>query len=166
MQNAGTISGYARVSTAVQAHTGELAARRGGSNMTQTRVIPASILAILTHRWQEADSRYSSFASVFNDKDDKGRRSHPSYYHIRPGKKVEIDFDVLANEEAAELVKEGAFGSLAKVQKDGTVTINEHAQHALTDFCSEVYSAWEKYQKRIAASVRERGFAIHPLSSV
>jgi len=30
------------------------------------------------------------------------------------------------------------------------VTINEHAQHALTDFFSEVYSAWKKYQGRIA----------------
>src|SRR5690348_10326838 len=105
--------------------------------MTQNKTIPASVLALLKHKWQEADLAYSSFDLVFNDTNDRGRRSNTSYYHIRPGKKVETDFDVLTHDEAIQLVMEGAFGSLAKRQDDGTVTINEHAQHALTDFCSE-----------------------------
>lgn len=118
------------------------------------KAIPASVLAVLKHRWKDADPRCSSFEFVFNDKDDRRRRSDPSYYHIRPGKKVETDFDVLTHDEAAQLVKDGAFGSLAKMQDGGGVVINEHAQHALTDFCSEVYSAWSKYQRRIAEAER------------
>ena len=47
--------------------------------MSQTKAIPASVLAILKHRWKEADPRYSPFSSVFNDKDDRGRRTDPSY---------------------------------------------------------------------------------------
>jgi hypothetical protein len=116
----------------------------------QGEAIPASVLAVLKHRWKGADPHYSSFESVFNDKDNKGRRSDPSYYHISAGKKVETNFDVLSHTEAVKLVREGAFGSLAKVQDNNAVTINEHAQHAMTDFFSEVYSAWEKYQRRIA----------------
>jgi hypothetical protein len=47
----------------------------------------------------------------------------------------------------------GVFGRMAHV-KDGRhgrqVVINEHALHALQDFCSEVYDAWAKYQIRLA----------------
>jgi hypothetical protein len=31
----------------------------------------------------------------------------------------------------------------------GAIAINEHEQHALCDFCSEVYDAWEKLQTRL-----------------
>lgn len=111
------------------------------SGMT-TKAIPASVLALLKHQWKEADPRYSAFDSVFTDANDRTRQSDPSYYHIRPGEEIEHDGDVFTHVEATELVKEGVFSCLAKVQQDGgSVTINEHAQHALTDFCSEVYSA-------------------------
>lgn len=108
------------------------------------------VLAVLKHRWTEPDPRYSSFEAVFNDNDDRGRRSDPSYYHIHVGKEVQTDLDVLSHAEATLLVAQGVFGPLAKAQTGGMVTINEHAQHAFTDFCSEVYGAWAKYQRRIA----------------
>jgi hypothetical protein len=115
----------------------------------KSKPIPASVLSVLKHEWQPADPNYSSFDGQFNE-DDKGRKSEPSYYHISPGKKVETDFDVFSHAEASKLAEEGVFARLAKVQNNGTVTINEHAQHALSDFCSEVYSAWKKYQHRLA----------------
>src|SRR5271165_3329564 len=117
---------------------------------TKSKPIPISVLEVLKHEWRAADQAYSSFDGVFNDKDDRGRRTNPSYYHIGVGKKVETNFDVFSHAEASNLVKDGAFASLAKVQDDKSVTINEHAQHAMTDFCSEVYSAWQKYQRRLA----------------
>lgn len=116
--------------------------------MTQ-KAIPASVLAILKHCWKEADPNYSSFDAVFNGRADKGRRDDPSYYHIRPGAKRETEFDVFDHTEAVRLVHEEVFGTMAEVQDGGRVVVNEHVQHALTDFCGEVYSAWEKYLRRI-----------------
>lgn len=114
------------------------------------KTIPDSVLNLLKHRWREADSDYASFDALFNDPIDPERRTDPSYYHIRPGKEIETDFDTISHAEAMQLVNEGVFGTLAKVYEDDTVTINEHAQHALVDFCAEVYSAWVKYQQRIS----------------
>lgn len=123
--------------------------------MMKAKAIPASIFAILKVRWKEADPNYSSFDANFNGDSNRERRIDPSYYHLRPGKKIDLpDFDVLTHAEAMELVREGAFGSLAKVREGGAVAINEHAQHALTDFCSEVYSAWGKYQRRLDEAER------------
>jgi hypothetical protein len=110
--------------------------------------IPTSVLRLLKHQWKPGDSD-SSFDSVFNDAQDKKRRKRPSYYHIRQGRKIENEFDVFTYEEACQLVREGSFGPLA-VLRDENVTINEHAQHAMADFCSEVYSAWAKYKHRIS----------------
>lgn len=110
--------------------------------------IPASVLAVLKHKWVVTEG-YSAFDSVFNDREDEERRRDPSYYHIRTGKKIDFAFDQFTHAEAKSLVMEGVFGALA-VSRDGGVVINEHAQHALTDFCSEVYAAWGKYQRRLA----------------
>lgn len=112
--------------------------------------IPSGVLNLLKHVWREADEDYSSFDAVFNDLEDKERRSDPSYYHIRPGKEVDSDFDSISHADAVKLAEQRVFGALAKMHENKVVAINEHAQHALTDFCSEVYSAWKKYQQRIA----------------
>ena len=116
----------------------------------KSKTIPNSVLDVLKNEWQAADPAYSAFDQVFNDKTDKqSRKAHPSYYYIREGKEVETNLDVLSHAEALKLVNDGAFASLAKVQDDKSVTINEHAQHAMIDFCSEVYSAWHRYQRRL-----------------
>ena len=109
--------------------------------------IPESVLTILESKWKPHPG-YSAFDSVFGDNEDRQRRIDPSYCHISVGKEIEYDIDVFTHAEAKDLVKDGVFGSLA-VSRETEVSINEHAQNALTDFCSEVYAAWEKYNHRI-----------------
>lgn len=115
--------------------------------------IPASVLAILQNRWKEADPSHSAFDAAFNDADARERRerrSDPSHYLIPPDRPFDAAVDALTRAEAVSLVRGGVFGPLAKVCDNGVVAINEHAQHALVDFCSEVYAAWDKYERRIA----------------
>ncbi len=109
--------------------------------------IPPSVLALLNETWKDADPRNSAFELVFGPENKRGRIRHPSYYFIR--RHHEHRPYALRYDEAASLCASGALGSAAKAT-DGIVVINEHAQHALFDFCSEVYAAWGKYQKRLA----------------
>ncbi|MER9793435.1 hypothetical protein [Mesorhizobium sp. M0213] len=113
----------------------------------QVSAIPKSVLEVLGHEWK-VDEGYSAFDAVFNDREDQGRRSSPSFYHIATGKEVETDFDIFSHKEAKKLAAEHVFGSMAAVRDSG-VTINEHAQHAFEDFCHEVYGAWAKYREKL-----------------
>lgn len=112
--------------------------------------IPPSVLAILKHRWTEAEPSHSSFDAVFNGTAQEGRKTDPSYYHLRPGKALDNNTDVLTHAEGAGLVNEGVFGLAATVRAGGGMAINEHAQQAFTDFYNEVYAAWSKYRRKIA----------------
>lgn len=111
--------------------------------------IPPCVLGLLRSMWAGADPDYSAFDSVFRD-GDRQRLLDPSYYYMRPVRSLNPGLSVWSHAEAAELIKGGAFGALAEVRADGITVINEHAQHALVDFCEEVYASWEKYQRRIA----------------
>ena len=109
--------------------------------------IPASVLALLRHRWKLPDG-YSAFESVFT-RNERGRQTDPSYYMIAKGKEVEdTDWDCMSHREAVALVREGVFGETAEDQ-GSRVAINEHAEHAMQDFCREVYGAWAKYRDRL-----------------
>ena len=106
--------------------------------------IPNSVLNVLKNNWKPSSDKYSSFESVFNDLEDETRRRDPGYYHIYFGDHIEHDFQVLSYDEAEKLQQEAVFGGLA-IKGKNAITINEHARHAFTDFCGDVYAAWEKY---------------------
>jgi hypothetical protein len=108
--------------------------------------IPESVLKLLALEWRPTGG-HSSFDSVFND--ERGsyrRRADPSYYMHRPDNPDANNG--LKHAEVVALVADGVLLDHRTV--DGThIRINEHEQHALNDFCSEVYDAWRKFQARI-----------------
>ena len=108
-------------------------------------IIPASVQQLLNQQWEIKD--HSTFEDIFRE--DAQRREYPSYYHIRTGQEVETELDVFSYVEAKALVEENVFGNLA-ISNSGGLSINEHAQHALSDFLSEVYAAWKRYEERLA----------------
>ncbi len=106
--------------------------------------IPASVLALLKHQWVKPDG-YSAHAAVFERYPD--RRSRPAYYVYRKG----TDFNGWGNvthAEAVWLVRDNVFPGLMLDDGRG-ISVNEHAQHALDDFCRDVYGAWAKFQARL-----------------
>ena len=112
--------------------------------------IPEAVLGLLRHQWLEPD-RDSAFEFVFRR--DPGRQRRPSYYFIRKGSAADPDGPGFSYEEALALISEGAFGRVAQ-DRDTDVCINEHAAHALNDFCRDVYGAWATYRKRLADAER------------
>ena len=123
--------------------------------MKDFKAIPPSVLQVLGEQWKPADAQ-SVFERILNEYPD--RRSDPSFYHIHTGQEIESDFDEYTHAEVVQLVDEGAFGALA-ISRPKAVSINEHAKHALSEFCREVYAAWEKYKSRIAEIER---FGVFP----
>jgi hypothetical protein len=110
--------------------------------------IPDSVLALLKKRWRLPDG-YSAFESTFDDPIEPDRRRDPSYYHLRVDSEVtDPDWQNLSHSEAVALIKDGVFGASA-LQEELGVALNEHADHAMQDFCSEVYEAWAKFQERM-----------------
>jgi hypothetical protein len=110
--------------------------------------IPSSVLELLKYRWKLLGG-YSAFERVFKGPDDADRKTRPSYYTFRRGKEIETNLSALSHKEAKSLLEEGVFGELAIMRENEAIAINEHAQHALTDFCSEVCASWAKYLSRI-----------------
>jgi hypothetical protein len=109
--------------------------------------IPDSVLNLLRKRWRLPEG-YSAF-DIFNDPQQPDRQRDPSFYFIRTGQNVaDLDFDVFSHAEAAAMINDEAFGHTA-AQTSEWVALNEHAQHAMQDFCSEVYEAWAKFEERI-----------------
>jgi hypothetical protein len=112
--------------------------------------IPASVLDLLRHRWVTPDG-YCAFDSVFHGEADEGsrlqRQIDPAYYHYGPGGGAQL-FGDMTFAEAQALHREHVFGEFSG-NRNGHISVNEHAQHALQDFCREVYAAWKTYQDRI-----------------
>jgi hypothetical protein len=109
-------------------------------------LIPASVLALLGHKWR-GTSGYSAFDSVIEDTRD--RLHNPSYYQFSYGR-PDDDNNGMTWRDTKAVIADGVYGANFRV-RDEHVAVNEHAQHALTDFCSEVYDAWAKYKKRLAS---------------
>jgi hypothetical protein len=93
--------------------------------------IPAVLPSMLETPWEP--SNHSACDLVFNDREDTGRRTNPSHYIHRADEGKEHN-NGMTYAEAKGLVKSGALGRLIK--DHGThISINEHAQHAICDFC-------------------------------
>jgi hypothetical protein len=106
------------------------------------KTIPKSVLKMLEQQWKPTEG-HSAF-----DTSMQRRPTDPSYYHVRND--VEVSMVSLTYDEAKKLDAEGALGDFVKDHGNGkSVAVNEHAVHALMDFCSEVYDAWNKYQDRL-----------------
>lgn len=112
--------------------------------------IPKSVLALLAERWKTDYT--TSFESVFYSY--PVRRVDPSFYFFRE-ESPDQDVNGLTQSEVEKLVSDGVFGGEA-IPNSGFIAVNEHAQHALLDFCQEVYSGWDKYQRRLALAARDR----------
>jgi hypothetical protein len=116
--------------------------------------IPKSVLALLRHHWKDDEPDYSAFESIFFGEADEGsqyrrqRQIDPSYYFISQRSDAPGIADV-TYAEAAALHREQAWGGFSR-STEGHVTVNEHAMHALHDFCRAVYVAWRTYQERLA----------------
>ena len=116
-----------------------------GDEPVQPTKIPRSVCALIgAAPWSATGIR--AFSLRFRE-----RAASPCFYVIRQG---HGSTDV-THDEAKALHREGAFGRHS--HDDGTsVVVNEHALHALTDFCREVAGAWLAYQGRLDAISRAR----------
>jgi hypothetical protein len=102
---------------------------------TLAKAIPKSVLATLDKRWRDADTGYRAFESIFNE---RGRAVDPSYYALAPLTGFTIA-------EFSAMTRDRVFEDCVLESGD----INEHAVHALQDFCNDVYKAWGIYQQRV-----------------
>jgi len=109
-----------------------------------SEAIPRAVLDMLAEKWRTSGG-YSAFDSVFSD--DR-RKADPSFYFHR---KDSPDGDVngVRAREVAALSAAGVLGAHIR-DRGESYAVNEHAHHALTDFCSEVYEAWERFQERLS----------------
>jgi hypothetical protein len=82
------------------------------------------------------------------------RARDPSFYFASEGEPSAID--TLRFEEVTELLRDGVLSpATAAVRRRPSgaryTATNEHAQHAIYDFCEAVYAAWDQLQQRLKA---------------
>lgn len=104
--------------------------------------IPGSVIALLKHQWQTSNG-YSAFEANA----DHGRLRDPSFYAYRKDQDLDPEMD-LSYQEVRRLARDDQFSQHITGNGD-TLMINEHVQHALADFCRDVYDAWSKCTARI-----------------
>jgi hypothetical protein len=113
--------------------------------------IPKSLLSLLSEPWQPAAGiTGSAFQAVFDETD---RRRDPSFYFAYEASRSD-GADMLHFAEVVALLRDKVLtADMATVANPvsgprQTVT-NEHAQHAIIDFCEATYAAWETLQRRL-----------------
>lgn len=111
--------------------------------------IPKGVRELLRHKW-----RMPGNASIFDDNAHGARLADPSYYFARPGGDPPHALDY---EDVQGLIAEPMFEGLAR-QGNGVTSMNEHAEHALIEFCEAVYEAWVKCEKRLESLPRRPDF--------
>jgi len=113
------------------------------SNIEKNSQIPASVLSLLAQRWRD-DPRYSAFEGQFQDLE---RGGDPSWYHYYSSDRTGGG-NCLSHAEVSSLIHDSVFEGVCR-RGENTLSVNEHAQHALVDFLGEVYRAWDKFQDRV-----------------
>lgn len=111
--------------------------------MGTTQPIPAAVLDLLKARWKPDSTRFE------NVWEDERRRSDPSFY-IYYDRPHADGIQTFTPSEIRQLVQANVLDRLVK-QNATSMAVNEHAEHALSDFCGEVYAAWAKFQDRLEA---------------
>jgi hypothetical protein len=115
--------------------------------------IPKSLLSMLAQKWHLANPEEGgAFEFVFADED---RARDPSFYFAREGEPSAAC--MLQFEEVIALLRDGVLNSTTaavRCSPSGTryTATNEHAQHAIFDFCQDVYASWDQLQQRLAAA--------------
>jgi len=118
------------------------------------RIPPAILKMLADNQWRPTEG-YSAFDSVWNTDPDfpelaehtKERQRDPSFYHFRRDNLAE-DNNGVSGKEVEALSALDMFEGLIGAYPDG-FSFNEHAQHALADFCCEVYDAYRKLKERL-----------------
>ena len=108
-----------------------------------TQPIPAQVLQLLAQAWQRpggVSEVEAGFAAA--------QPSADRYLHEKQRDNPDSAFRVV---EIEDLVASGLFEGLSS-STDGAFTVNVHAEHAVADFCSEVYEAWDRLQGRLEAA--------------
>src|SRR5947209_5767195 len=114
------------------------------------KTIPKSLLGMLAQKWHPADPEEGeggAFESIFAEED---RARDPSFYISREGEpsaSAMLQFD-----EVIGLLRDGVLTSTTAAVRhypSGAryTATNEHAQHAIYDFCQAVYAAWDQLQQ-------------------
>lgn len=120
--------------------------------------IPSAVLELLRQRWKPTEEGYSSFESQWNERENsKERQSRPSFYIYQKSTGDSANgFQALKLAEVKALAKLDAFAPMI-LEKSESYAVNEHLEHAIADFCSQVYDAFDQLQQRaeeIAAKQR------------
>lgn len=108
-----------------------------------TQPIPGAVLRLLVQAWQRTNG-ISEFEAGFS----AGQPSAERYVHAAKSDNPESAFSFV---EIEDLLSSGIFDGLSH-GSDCLVAVNVHAEHALADFCSEVYEAWDRLQDRLEAA--------------
>ena len=112
--------------------------------------IPDSVLAVAGQAWVDPWSG-GQFEDVFDgeSRQARERRLDPSWYvDYGEGHRDDNGAVMFSNAEMTTIFKSGALRGFAG--KDGsTLLVNEHAMHALEDFCRETSRAWRKFNARL-----------------
>ena len=124
-----------------------------------TRIPPAILKMLGDNEWRPTDG-HSLFDQVWGDEANghhRGRQRDPSFYYFLKRDLAENNNGVSGREVEA-LSCLAVFKGLIDAQPEH-FAFNEHAQHALTDFCSEVYDAYRKLQERLQMAGKSNGCA-------
>lgn len=113
------------------------------SSCELTQPIPVQVLQLLKQAWQRPNG-VSEFEAGFTATKPSAER----YVHVDQRDNPDSAF---RHDEIDDLVASGVFEGLVTAIGGG-VAVNVHAEHALADFCSEVYEAWDRLQDRLEAA--------------
>lgn len=111
------------------------------SDMSQP--IPPAILQLLQQAWQRTGG-VSEFEQGFAEP----ASALACYEHSGAGACPDSAF---TDHEIGELLDAGVFAGLTRDTQQSRA-VNIHAEHALADFCAEVYDAWDRLQGRLEAA--------------
>lgn len=107
--------------------------------------IPKALLDLMLHEWKR-EKTYSAFESNF----EADRIQDPSFYaHLKDGS--ESFASPLTIEDVEALINSGVLDGL-HIDHKTSIAVNEHAEHAITDFASDVYKSWDRLQARLTAA--------------
>jgi hypothetical protein len=112
--------------------------------------IPPAILKMLGENEWIPTEGHSLFEQVWGDGADdyhRERQRDPAFYYFLK-RDLADDNNGVSGKEVEALSSLALFKGLIDAQPEH-FAFNEHAQHALTDFCSEVYDAYRKLQARL-----------------
>lgn len=107
--------------------------------------IPPALLKLLEQAWR-VEQGYQAWDAAWN-RNAGERQRDPSGYVLRKGS---AEPNPITHAEAAALLEAGFLAGLAKPMEGGGLWLNEHAAHAISDFGSDVYAAWQKLRQRLA----------------